>query len=139
MDPSLAAALAPRVKRLGYLGEFFQCLGHQPKALLAFQSFTDEAKAALPDRLTETIALTAATVLGNSYESHQHERLAVRLGFGRDWVAQVLSLGETTSLLSEEERAVQRFVVRALMSNGKGAGEPFEEVIGLLGSEAAVG
>ena len=34
-------------------------------------------------------ALTAAGVMGNSYEKNQHERLADNLGFGRDWIAQV--------------------------------------------------
>src|SRR5690242_16685150 len=68
MDIELAEYLGPRVTRLGYLGEFFQCAAHQPRALLAFQAYTDAAKSGLSDRLTETVALTAAQVMGNRYE-----------------------------------------------------------------------
>ena len=42
MSPDLADYLRPRVERLGYLGEFFQCSAHQPGALLAFMRFTEE-------------------------------------------------------------------------------------------------
>lgn len=36
LPPPVATRLAPRVKRLGYLGEFFKCTAHQPEALAAF-------------------------------------------------------------------------------------------------------
>jgi alkylhydroperoxidase family enzyme len=89
LDPRVARVLEPRVKRLGYLGEFFKCAGHQPDALIAFMAFTEALKSALPDRLSEVVALTVAGVTGNDYEKHQHERLSVKLGFGADWVASV--------------------------------------------------
>src|SRR5258708_29920081 len=41
LEPGLAEALRPRYQRLGYLGEFFRCMGHQPAALRAFVEFTD--------------------------------------------------------------------------------------------------
>ena len=66
--------MRPRVERLGYLGEFFQCAANVPDALLAFDVFTAALKRALPDRVTEVVALTVATRLGNAYERHQHER-----------------------------------------------------------------
>ena len=139
MDPELAAYLAPRVARLGYLGEFFRCAAHQPDALLAFQRFTDAAKGGLSDRLTETVALTAAQVMRNSYERHQHERLAVRLGFGRDWVAEVVSLGATPGdQMSPDERLVQRFVIRTLETQGHDADDLFQEVVSALGAPSAV-
>ena len=62
LEEGLAAVLAPRYERLGYLGEFFKCMGHQPRALRAFVEFTEAAKAALPGEL---IALTVAGKLGN--------------------------------------------------------------------------
>ena len=83
LAPELAAVLAPRVERLGYLGEFFKCVGHQPRPLIAFIEFTESAKGGLAPEIVETIALTLATYMGNAYERHQHERLSVRLGLGR--------------------------------------------------------
>ena len=47
----LAAALEPRVKRLGYLGEFFRCAAHQPRALAAFIEFTEASQEGLSQRL----------------------------------------------------------------------------------------
>src|SRR5262249_13437703 len=81
--------LAARIKRLGYLGEFFKCAAHQPDALVSFMAFTEDLKRALPDRITEVVALTVSTVLENAYERHQHERLCLKLGFGADWIQAV--------------------------------------------------
>ena len=53
LAPDLAKVLGPRVERLGYLGEFFKCAGHQPAALLSFIDFTEHSKKALPQRLVE--------------------------------------------------------------------------------------
>ena len=86
LDPDLAKVLEPRVERLGYLGEFFKCTAHQPAALLSFNEFTENSKKGLPKRLVELIALSISTKIGNDYERNQHERLSVRLGFGREWV-----------------------------------------------------
>ena len=80
MSPELASFLSPRVKRLGYLGEFFQCTAHQPEALLSFLEFTEHLKQALPTNLTEVVALSVAVLMGSSYERIQHERLTRKLG-----------------------------------------------------------
>ena len=50
LHPSLAAMLQPRVKRLGYLGEFFKCAAHQPEALLSFLEFTRTPEARLAEQ-----------------------------------------------------------------------------------------
>ncbi len=34
-EPALWKVLRPRVERLGYLGESFQCAAHQPDALIS--------------------------------------------------------------------------------------------------------
>jgi hypothetical protein len=137
--PALAAALEPRVKRLGYLGEFFKCAAHQPQALTAFIEFTEACKGGLPNRLVEVTALTCAAWMGNAYERNQHERLCVRLGFGRDWVAAVNALKpEAASPMTDTERAVQRLVLRVLDSRGNDAGELFEQAVRDLGAEQAV-
>src|SRR5919204_5927359 len=86
MAPELAEMLRPRIERLGYLGEFFQCAAHQPRALISFQQFTEDLKRALPDNLTEVVALSVAAIMENAYERIQHERLSLKLGFGEPWV-----------------------------------------------------
>src|SRR5207237_754413 len=93
LSPQLAEMLRPKVKRLNYLGEFFQCTGHQPHALMSFYSLTEDLKAALPDNITELVALTVAAKMRNLYEQVQHERLALKLGFGDEWVREVLAPG----------------------------------------------
>jgi hypothetical protein len=140
LEPSLAAYLAPRVKRLGYFGEFFKCSGHKPRALMAFMQFTEASKEGLPDRLTELIALTVAGWMDNAYERNQHERLAVRLGFGRAWVAGVNQLApEDRPELTPDERSLQRLLLTILESKGKRAGALFEEAVQRFGAEQAVG
>src|SRR6267154_1580614 len=89
LAPSVQKVLDARVKRLGYLGEFFKCSGHQPEILVPFMEMTEALKQALPDRLTELGALTVAALMANDYERNQHERLSRKLGFGEEWVAAV--------------------------------------------------
>jgi alkylhydroperoxidase family enzyme len=139
MQPELAAYLTPRVRRLGYLGELFQVSGHAPDVLLAFMQFTEALKEALPDKLAETAVLTTATLMENAYERNQHERLCVRLGFGRDWIGQVERLEpEQAPQMSDEERAVQRYVVAAVSTHGLAAQDEFERLAALLPAAQAV-
>ena len=49
LDPQLRETLRPKVERLKYLGEFFQCAAHQPQALISFHKLTEDLKEALPD------------------------------------------------------------------------------------------
>ena len=109
----LREVLRPRVERLGYLGELFQVAAHQPDALIAFNALTEQLREALPDEITEIVALTVATVTGNDYERHQHERLALKLGFSEDWIRSVVAL--------EEGGIVQRTVLDLLRDRGRGA------------------
>lgn len=136
LDPALADDLRPRVERLGYLGEFFRCAAHQPEALRAFVAFSEASKAGLPPELVEVIALTASTRLGNDYERHQHERLAVRLGLGRDWVATVERL--RTDDLGGDAALVQRYVLAALDRGGHDVGDELTSVVDALGPAGAV-
>ena len=139
LDDALAQALAAKYRRLGYLGEFFKCMGHQPRGLKAFIEFTQAATGALPDKLVELIALSVATKLGNDYERHQHERLSVRLGFGRAWVRAVEKLApEGAEALEENERLVQRYVLDAVDRYGRDTSAELEPVIEALGHEQAV-
>ncbi len=137
--PELAQYLAPRVKRLGYLGELFQVAGHAPQVLLGFMQFTDALKAALPDALAETAVLTTATLMQNAYERNQHERLCVRTGLSRDWIRDVERLEpDAPSLLSDNERAVQRYAIAAVQTRGLDAHAAFDDVARRLPAEEAV-
>ena len=112
LAPNVQETLAARVKRLGYLGEFFKCSGHNPDVLVSFMAMTEALKEALPGRLTEVGSLTVAGAMGNAYERNQHERLSEKLGFGRDWVAAVNKLApDAAGPMSEDERAVQRLAL----------------------------
>jgi hypothetical protein len=138
MPDDLANMLKPRILRLGYLGEFFQCAANQPEALKCFQEFTEALKHALPDRITEVIALTIAKKMDNAYEQTQHERLSLKLGFGECWVQDILSLGDSVKALTESDAAVQRLVVGVIDRHGIGTRAELERVITLVGQEKTV-
>src|SRR5437667_4669261 len=141
MAPELAEMLRPRVERLGYLGEFFQCSGHQPQALMSFLSWTEDLKEALPDSLTELVALTVASWMGNAYERVQHERLALKLGLTEPWLRDVLSLspgkGES-SALTETDKLVQKLVLAVVARNGRGTQAELAAVTRVTGHAQAV-
>lgn len=138
LDAALASYLDARVKRLGYLGEFFKCAGHQPRALLAFMEFTEASKDGLPKKLVELIALTCAVWMGNAYERNQHERLSVRSGFGREWVAAVTAVTPEQQDLEPGEKALQRLVLTLLETKGLAASEQFEAFVAAAGPEQAM-
>jgi hypothetical protein len=139
LPPPLAGMLRPKVERLGYLGEFFQCAANQPDALMSFMQFTDDLKAALPDNLTELVALTVSAYMSNTYERHQHERLCLKLGFNKDWIHQALSLSaEPNVALKADERLVHQLVLAVLETNGQGAGRELETMVEAIGPKQAV-
>src|SRR3954447_21392347 len=123
LEPGLREVLRPRVERLGYLGEFFQCAAHQPEALISLNALTEQLRGALPDdaaqigalpgAAAEIVALTVATVTGNDYERHQHERLSLKLGFSEEWIRTVIALADGG--------IVQRTVLALLEDRGRGA------------------
>src|ERR1051326_2479810 len=139
LAPNVQETLAARVKRLGYLGEFFKCSGHNPDVLVEFMEMTEALKHALPDRLTETGSLTVAGLMGNDYERHQHERLSEKLGFGREWVAAVNRLQpDAAGPLSEDERAVQRFAIAVVKRRGQDVHAELEALIDRVGPAQAM-
>jgi alkylhydroperoxidase family enzyme len=138
LPASIAAALAPKYQRLGYLGEFFARTAHQEAALKAFIEFTDAAKGALDMRVVELIALTVSVMKGVAYERNQHERLSVNLGFGRDWVAEVERLAPEQARITDIERTVQRFVIDAVNCDGRGVTPQLDAVVDTLGRDDAV-
>ncbi|MBF5089309.1 carboxymuconolactone decarboxylase family protein [Novosphingobium sp. NBM11] len=139
LAPRLQEILEARVARLGYLGEFFKCSGVQPAILAPFMEMTEALKKALPDRLTEAGALTVATLMGNRYELHQHERLSRKLGFGEAWVAAVEQISpDSAPEMSDAERAVQRLVIAMVERRGKGVRPEIEAAIDRIGADATI-
>jgi len=135
----VARRLQPRIERLGYLGEFFRCAAHQPAALISFMAFTDDLKRALPDRLTETVALTVATELENAYEQYQHERLCLKLEFGEAWVRAIETRDPSgTAALTADERAVQVLTLAVVRRSGKRSAAEVEALVQAIGHEQAI-
>jgi len=138
MPPELAEFLRPRVERLGYLGEFFQCAAHQPKALHSFMVFTEQLREALGENLTELIALTVSCLMENAYERVQHERRCLKVGLSKAWVRAVESLATSGDALSNDERLVQQLVIAVIERNGHDSRRELEAVTQAIGHEKAV-
>ncbi len=141
LPESIATRVQDKYERLGYLGEFFARTAHQEKGLAAFIDFTQAGSGSLDTQLVELIALTVTSRMGVVYERNQHERLSVKLGFGRCWVKAVEALNpEDASLseLSQQQRLVQRFVLDALKSDGHQSTDALEQLVIALGVENAV-
>ena len=136
----LRNVLEPRVKRLGYLGEFFKCVGHVPKTLAYFMQMTEQLKKDLPDNLTELVSLTVAHLAGNDYERNQHERLSRRLGFSLDWIREgVACAPDKAKALSADEKLVQRYSIAAFKTMGKGIEKEFEAMAKAVGPAYSMG
>lgn len=138
LDPALHQALAAKVERLGYLGEFFAVGGHQPAATGAFQAFTEALKSALDPELTEAVALAVASALDNDYERTQHERLAASLGFPVEWIAAAIGRGDPV-VLGAEAAAARDLALAVVADYGRGAAPVLARVVDVLGEERAVG
>lgn len=139
LDPKLAELLRPKVERLNYLGEFFQCTGHQPEALISFYKLTDDLRKALPDHLTELVALTIAGKMRNAYEQVQHERLALELGLSETWLRQVISLNQGgDAQLSQTEMVVQQLTLAVVERGGHDTAAELQEVIESVGHKQAM-
>ncbi len=139
LETGLAEVLRPRVERLGYLGELFQCAGHAPKVLQNFMQMTEELKQAVPDNLTETVALTIATQTENIYERNQHERLSRRLGYDLDWIAEVNACDPEEALhMSDDEIAAQKYALAAFKTFGNDVAQEFDVLIDEVGHAVAV-
>jgi len=137
LAPGVADLLRPRVERLGYLGEFFRCAAHQPAALISFMTFTEDLKRALPDRLTETVALTVSTEFDNAYERHQHERLCLKLGLDEAWIRAV-EARDPRQALSDIDRRVQDLTLAVLRRHGKNTTGELEALVNAIGHEQAI-
>jgi hypothetical protein len=136
----LKAALKPKVDRLGYCGEIWQVGANLPKSMLSFCNMTEDLKDEMPMKLVELTALTVAGVMGNEYEKNQHERLADKLGYGRDWIADVSRLNPAEAkALGDDEKKVQKFIIAAIYRRGQDSKALYEDAARAVGAKAAVG
>lgn len=139
LDADLKNSLRPRYERLNYLGEFFKCCAHQPDTLKHFIEFSESAKSSLDKKLAEAISLTCATYMNNCYEKNQHERLSIRLGFGKDWIVAIEQLKpDRVEEIEFRERIVQRYLIAALERGGHDTQQEFNAVLELLGIKDSV-
>ncbi len=138
LPDSIAQRLRDKYDRLGYLGEFFAATAHQEAALAAFIDFTEASKGELDIRLVELVVLTVACLERVDYERNQHERLALKLGLPRSWVAEVERLDPDRARLDEQEKIVQRFVLTAVQRRGRDVSSELSAVVDELGYRDAV-
>lgn len=104
MLAALASSLNPRVKRQGYLAEFFRCTAHQPEALLSFLEFTGHLKNALPNTLTDIVALCVYRADGQRLRAGPARAALAAARFGEEWLREVLSLvADGPGIISEKE------------------------------------
>lgn len=133
LPDEIANMLRPKYERLGYLGEFFQIASAQPDALAGFIRFTESLKSVLRDDITEVVAITVAAATQNRYELHQHQRLALKRGFSKEWVRAVEALEpHCQAQLDPTQRAVQLLVIDMVTNHGRGALPHIEVVSGYL-------
>ena len=136
----LKESLRPKVERLGYCGEIWQIGANVPQSMFQFCELTEALKSEIDMKYVELVALTAAGVMGNTYEKNQHERLANSLDYGREWIAQVNELqAEPGGHMSDAECAVQKFAMAAIYRRGHDCQELFKDVIEAVGPEQATG
>jgi alkylhydroperoxidase family enzyme len=140
LPSKLRSELDAKYRRLGYLGEFFQVMAHQPEALYHFHRFTETLKGALPQNLVELLALTLSTWSGSDYERVQHERLALTFELTEDWIREVERLNpDDATLLSREEVAVQRLALAMANTQGRAAHREAEAYQRMCDPERLVG
>jgi alkylhydroperoxidase family enzyme len=136
----LKESLRPKVERLGYCGEIWQIGANVPQSMFQFCELTEALKSEIDMKYVELVALTAAGVMGNSYEKNQHERLANSLEYGRDWIAQVNELqAERGRHMTDAECAVQKFAMAAIYRRGHDCQDLFKDVIEAVGPQQATG
>ncbi len=140
LAPELQEMFRPRLERLGYLGEFFKCMSHQPRTMMGFYTITESLKGALPDNFTQIVSLSVSSRLGNLYEQYQNERLSRKLGFGDEWIREAVTPEmREESAFSEQERLVRKFAIAAAFRYGRDVAEEFENLVKAIGAEQAIG
>jgi hypothetical protein len=107
--------------------------------LLSFLEFTEHLKHALPNNLTEIVSFSVAVLMDNANEQVQHERLSLKLGFGVEWLREVLSLvADGPGIISEQELLVQQLVIAVARRAGRNSTPELEAVTRAIGPAQAI-
>jgi hypothetical protein len=139
IEPGLKELYRPRVERLGYLGEFFKVMSACPETMKGFFTITESLKKELPDNLGQLVSVSLSSRLGNKYEQHQNERLSLKLGLSEAWVRSALNaVDDPNSVLSPEEKAVQRYAIAAGQGIGRGVEDEFKALVAAVGPRKAI-
>jgi hypothetical protein len=139
IEPGLKELFRPRVERLGYLGEFFRVMSACPETMKGFFTITESLKKELPDNLSQLISVALSSRLGNTYEQYQNERLSLKLGLSQEWVRSALgSVDDPASVLTPEEKAVQRYAIAAGQGIGRGVEDEFKALVAAVGPRKAI-
>lgn len=139
IEPSLKELYRPRVERLGYLGEFFKVMSACPETMKGFFAITESLKKELPENLSQLVSVALSSRLGNRYEQYQNERLSLKLGLSEDWVRSALnSVDDPASVLTPEEKAVQRYAIAAGQGIGRGVEDEFKALVAAVGPRKAI-
>lgn len=105
IDESLQTLFQPTIDRLGYFGDFFRYGSHAPEVLSGFMGLSVALKQSIPDDVNETVALTVCSAMDFPYERIQHERLAEKLGFDRDWIAAMIGRPSSAAITPTQAAA----------------------------------
>jgi hypothetical protein len=98
---------------------------------------TEELRGALPNPLTEVVALSVSCLTENAYERVQHERLCLKLGFDYQWIRDVEALAPGGTM-RDDERAVQTLVSALVERQGHHCRAELDAVIRAVGHQKAV-
>lgn len=139
MPEKLVADVAAIEKRLGYLSELFLLQSHVPDSVTAFMAYTQAVKAPLSDRLNELVALAACNALQAKAELIQHERLSLRLGLSKAFVAAAQGReGWDESELSATEHLVCSVVRELIGTMGRGCEPALAKLAAAIGASQAM-
>lgn len=139
IESGLKELFRPRVERLGYLGEFFKVMSACPETMKGFFTITESLKKELPDNLSQLVSVALSSRLGNRYEQYQNERLSLKLGLTEDWVRSALGpVDDPKSVLSPEEKAVQKYAIAAGQGIGRGVEDEFKALVEAIGPRKAI-
>jgi Carboxymuconolactone decarboxylase family len=135
----LSAHLGAIEKRLGYLNELFLLQSHVPASVESFMAYTQAVKAPLSDRQNELVALAACAVLHAEAELIQHERLALRLGLDKAFVAAAEGReGADAAALTPDEHLLRSVVCELIQNMGRGCEPALARLAGAIGAGPAM-
>ena len=136
LPPDLQELLKPTVERLGYFGDLFALLGHNPAVVKAFTGYSAALRPLIDATLNELVALTVCTRMQFDYERIQHERLSLVMKLDRAWVAALVGKGPLDPL-SPAERSTRDCVLATVDGDVGAAREQIANVAADFGAAQA--